>query len=233
MNLNKNTADKIVETLEPIVPYLDIASGGIPLGSIIVNGIKPFGIYNKNLTKAIEYLIKVVEKYEEDGVMTLNDIFSDEFKSYFIMLYDGLKTNHQNEKLDLFKKLIDNFHLQNEEYDVKVLYLDLVRDLSLTHIHILSIISNTEKEKISGELSYSDLYSNLNIESINITLEQFKYFLKDLKNKGLIEISNEIRSEVLTKASITLISEDSKYEDLPLLATNSFSTEFIEYLQKK
>ena len=149
----------------------------------------------KRLEEFAENIASELENYKEE--VNKNYILTDEFSFIFEKCFKGGVENYQKEKIIAFKailinSLIDFETTQNE----KEYYLNLVDNLSLLHIQILSFmafpknylkLNGIDESKISG--GFSDFFPSI---IPDVSLDTIKIAFKDLYSYGFLTTDSGI-----------------------------------------
>lgn len=149
----------------------------------------------KRLEEFAENIAIELENYKEE--VNKNYILTDEFSFIFEKCFKGGVENYQKEKMIAFKailinSLIDFDTTQNE----KEYYLNLVDNLSLLHIQILSFmafpknylkLNGIDESIISG--GFSDFFPSI---IPDVSLDTIKIAFKDLYSYGFLTTDSGI-----------------------------------------
>lgn len=149
----------------------------------------------KRLEEFAENIANELENYKKE--VNENYILTDEFSFIFEKCFKGGVENYQKEKIIAFKailinSLIDFDTTQNE----KEYYLNLVDNLSLLHIQILSFmafpknylkLNGIDESKISG--GFSDFFPSI---IPDVSLDTIKIAFQDLYSYGFLTTDSGI-----------------------------------------
>ena len=164
----------------------------------------------KRLEEFAENIASELENYKEE--VNEKYILTDEFSFIFEKCFKGGVENYQKEKIIAFKailinSLIDFDTTQNE----KEYYLNLVDNLSLLHIQILSFMAFPRNYiKLNGihESSISGGFSNFFPVVIpDVSLDNIKIAFKDLYNYGFLTTDSGIFGTMTSSQGWSLLGD--------------------------
>ena len=164
----------------------------------------------KRLEEFAENITSELENFKEE--VNENYILTDEFSFIFEKCFKGGVENYQKEKVIAFKailinSLIDFDTTQNE----KEYYLNLVDNLSLLHIQILSFMAfPRDYIKLNGidESSISGGFSNFfPIVIPDVSLDNIKIAFKDLYNYGFLTTDSGIFGTMTSSQGWSLLGD--------------------------
>jgi len=170
---------------------LSLTVVGSPLAALISEFIPSQRFLR--LEKFVEQLASDLKKFEDS--VKLEYIHTDEFALIFEQSIRGVIENYHQEKLDAFKwivinSLIDNDLIQEE----KEFFINLTKQLTITHIKILKCFSNPGEYLTSMSLTPNDIKGNWKnfLPSIfpNVGFDLIKTAFDDLNTYGLITMSS-------------------------------------------
>lgn len=177
-------------------------------------------------------ILVALEKLEKENKGIVNKLINnEEFCSLLISATLSAYKTHIKEKRVILKNALINSIKIEIDFDFKQIYLDFINDLTINHIQILEFIRNNEDKFKSAndyQIIYNAYYSICNIE---LELTSFRFLLKDLENKGLIFISEDI-SEIKDNVfeSTHIITGEGEKTDLPFLKITPFGDNFLKFI---
>jgi hypothetical protein len=118
------------------------------------------------------------------------------FKTILVQALEIVKRNHQVEKLEVLRNLILNSVLQDSiEDDIKLLFLDWINELKVSHLHLLYVLYEPNKY-IEKEIVLNKLESNK---------ELYCYFMKQLLARELVSF------DAFCKQADAIVEEENNY----------------------
>lgn len=228
-----NKTDNILDGITQVAPIVDVILAvnkvPLPFASIISSYFQGFKPFNRNVENYLQYVSESLEDLLQNGIEVQEKIKSEEYLSYLYMSLEGLKKNHQQEKLDMFKKSFHNYWMSPINYDIKTIYVELMTNLSLSHIYILRAIKESSIDTLISVSTKRELHQTLNMNDFSIDIDTFRFLLTDLENKNLINISSSIGDEINVPYSNTL-TEGEYNKEKPKIVLTRFAEKFIDYL---
>jgi hypothetical protein len=139
-------------------------------------------------------------------------ILTDEFAFIFEKCFKGAIENYQQEKIDAFKAVLVNSLTNNGlKQNEKEYYLNLVNNLSVLHIQILSFMAaprqflkkhNIEESKVSG--GFENFFP---VVIPDVSLSIIKLAFKDLYNYGFLNTDSSIFTAMTVNKGWSLLGD--------------------------
>ena len=139
-------------------------------------------------------------------------ILTDEFAFIFEKCFKGAVENYQQEKIDAFKAILVNSLTNNDlRQNEKEYYLNLVHNLSILHIQILTFMAtphgflksnNIEESEISG--GFEDFFPIV-IPDVNISVVKLAF--QDLYNYGFLNTDSGIFGTMTVSKGWSLLGD--------------------------
>ncbi|WP_420154861.1 hypothetical protein [Siphonobacter sp.] len=212
------------------------------LGSLPpINGTIPVGGFAAELFSIIvatpiskrtaQWMQRVAERMEliesqigKDALLSM--MHQEEFISFFLECNRIAVRCHQEEKLLMLQNSFTNYFFQpTVQFDKKYTFLQIVDELTTTHLSILNFVEYNEAYIIANVKGYPDLLK-IYIENRNeIDQYFFRRCVLDLHGQGLIRLNKDFRDFVPTHGFAT----DSQSSSVKLL---DLGVEFLMFVRE-
>ena len=214
---NEDFLLETVKSLLALVPAVLINDGNYfsissAIASILAGIIQPSiekrrEIWRENVVIALDHLIKKTDQLDLKKLSK-----NDEFISIFISLTEEAMKTHQQEKIHLLRNVLINSFSTDIDFDFKHILIRTIGELTQTQILILKLIKENENT-IKNIDTFKGYYNNIDVGNLKLEYEEFKYYLIDLKNKGLLNISSSVmNSDIDVRESISLMGNNMSNE---------------------
>ncbi len=138
-----------------------------------------------------EAILSLERRGENFSVQNLRE--NEEFISILFQTSQAAIKTHQLEKIKYLRNALENCYLSNLEYDVKDALVKILDFLSPSHILVLKFFTD-RMETLRDERHFAQFYDSFK-ESVDInpiTILEFVFYSKDLKNRDLLLISDSV-----------------------------------------
>lgn len=218
-----NSADKNYGAIKALIGLVPGIGGGV---------VEFYSTYisspsQKRLCNFLEKLIDEFQKLESlvtgFSIESLQE--NPSFSTIVVQALEIVKRNHQEEKLEVLRNLILNSVLQHSIEDgIKLLFLDWINDLKVSHLHLLYVFYEPNKY-IEKDIVLNKLESNKQLYSC---------FVKQLVDKNLVSF------EAFYKQAVAIVEEENDYRfprpaplPYPVLPSAMPMTRYSRYSQEK
>ncbi len=146
------------------------------------------------LKKFIDELQSLEAQISSFSIKSLHE--NPSFNTILLQALEIVKRNHQEKKLEALRNLILNSVLQDSiEDDMKLLFLDWIDELKVSHLHLLYILYEPNKY-IEKESVLNELENNKQL---------YGYFMKQLVARDLVSF------EAFYKKADAIVEEENNY----------------------
>jgi len=159
---------------------------------------------------------------------------NEKFITIFIQATRVAAQNHQEEKLESLRNaVVSSVYTQDISEDLQLTFIRFVDELTPSHILLLKFFVKFEHE-IAKLKSYPELFSFFHghYEYSNaLYQDEFKMFVSDLNNRGLVRISQDIGDfDDIYEASSILLEETN--DSLPRILITNVAKDFIRFISE-
>jgi len=224
--MDKLREKREIERSEALDKTAKIISSLIPGGASVYETYRAL-VMPLHEQKANEWqrdVIKRLAKLESDKKINLTELQSNEDFNTIITRATVLTLqNHEAEKLEAFRNItIKNALGEDLNFDLQMIFLRLVDELTVTHIQILNFLDNPKKW-------YETSIRSPNSQSLGIVLIIQNAFPSLLHEKELVkQLINELQTAGLLKTmSLRVIV---KGEDNLVSRTTKLGKDFINFI---
>jgi len=219
-NLKNSIEDKIEKSdaTAAIISSFKVLLSASGIGSPIATLISEFIPSQRflRLEKFVEQLSEDLKNYNDSVIKDY--INTNEFAFIFEQCFRAVIENYHQEKINLYKSILINSMIENHIIqEEKEFFLNLTKQLTITHIKILKFLSDPFEYITQLGLKPEDIRGNWNnflpILFPDIDYEIIKTAFDDLANYGLININSSMFSTMTTKSGYARIEETSKFSE--------------------
>lgn len=158
---------------------------------------------------------------------------NEEFISIFLHLTRIAIRNHQKEKTIALRNALISTYVSNLDYDLKLSFINLVDDISPSHIFILNFYKEQESliKNIDSFKEIYNVFKSATTQQKNIHEENFIYFSRNLEDKKLIVISNDVEEEIIVKTKNSpWIAVNNDNPDFPFIKVTKLGELFLDFI---
>lgn len=218
-DMEENLADFGESNLRAIVDC-------IPFGGLLANNIE-FLIKPSIEKRKEKWLNLIVDSinFLSNKIENVSKMFQDEtFVTFIINTTQSAMRTQQDEKINMYKNvLINSYICNNIDLDKKMIFLNWLDNLTLTHMKVLAFMNNPSEfcDNPNGSTMNSIAeIMRMSFSNFNDNRQIYENVVKDLYYKGLINTDNisthmtssgafAIRSTVVGKEFITFVSNSN------------------------
>lgn len=178
---SKDYALKLTKGALGIIPY-----AGSFIGELMEIIIVPQ--YQKRLEEWFDYVDQTLKTLIENGECTKNEIFNDEeFQSIFQKTSRAYVNNIEKEKIPLLKSYLKSSIKKPTELNKKLIFLEIIENLTVKHLMILKDISENEDNKDNKDYkNQEELTKQLTKTYTDGNRSYYKLLEKGLQNYHLV-----------------------------------------------
>ena len=193
-------------------------------------------------TKWMEEVVEELKRLEDENKGTVEKLVKDEeFISLLLQATQNAIKTHQEEKRRQLKNALMNSIDSPHKYDLRRAFINLIDELSPTHIKVLKLIyDHRENRQIVFENKYSAIFNRLiayySYDPLNPEpdFETFRLILTQLKDRQLIQISDDIaddEQQVRMQTTRVLETESGDDEHLPFFHVTNYGGNFLKFIE--
>lgn len=160
-------------------------------------------------------------------LIELEDISNNDLFATIIYraINESLKV-HENEKRQYLKNGVINTAMKiNINQEIQERFINILSQLTLSHIHLLSLFQNLEVSTID---SYEGLFK-LCEKDFNGNRDEFRMFIQDLLSYGFINISKDV-SDFDDVVNTTLFAVLESNKEAPYIRITNIGENFLQYI---
>jgi len=231
----ENNSDKVHTAIKALTNLIPIAGGTITeiFNALVIPPIE------KRKQKWMEDVVTELKILEERQTGIIEQLVNnEEFISLLMSASVNAYKTHLKEKHEKLRNVLFNSIESEIIFDLKQVFLNFVDELTLPHLDILEFI-DVHEEKIRSLNEFERIYliwaqERLILNENKITLDTFRYIMKDLEAKGLIYISDDML-EVPNKVYVSdyLTTNESENNELPFVKISELGQTFISFIKTK
>ena len=139
-------------------------------------------------------------------------IKTEEFAFLFEQCFKAANENYQQEKIEAFKAIIVNSTMYDSIHpNEKEFYLNLTKNLTVLHIHVLDFLNDTHAYIKSHHLLESQIQGRykdfLPIIFTTVEFDTIKIIIDDLNNYGLTSLQTQSILSVTSSSGMQLLGD--------------------------